>query len=270
MAALLKPIGYIHSSRKLKLEAPRQGALDRSGEIARLTLEAGKNFEQALEDLSGFSHLWLISQFHLNETWKAKVKPPRGSSTKRGVFATRSPYRPNPLGLSCVELIEIKGRHLWIKGSDLLDGTPVLDIKPYVSESDSFPQARQGWLIDRSPQYEIVSSPLYNSQMAWLSSRGLETLQSTVVQQLERNPLDSSSKRVRELEPNLAIFSYRTWRVVFRVGAQTIELLEVRSGYSKAELLEPGDQYQDKSLHRDFQVAFRFSLNSSIYSDLAY
>lgn len=264
---MMKPIGFVHSTRKLKLEAPRQGALDRSKEIQRIALEPGQNFEQALEDLGDFSHVWLISQFHLNDTWNTKVKPPRGSKAKRGVFATRSPYRPNQIGLSCVELVEIKGRNLWVTGSDLLDGTPILDIKPYVVESDSFPNASIGWMENRSFQYEIIRSPQFLRQIDWLDKNGLKQFDSTIVQQLERNPLDSSSKRVKMIEDGLAVFAYRTWRVIFKVGSQTLELLEIRSGYSPQELLAPEDKCKDKNRHRDFIVSFGWSADYLLQRD---
>ncbi len=252
----MKPIGFLHSARKLKLEAPRQGSLDQSKEIARITLEQGQNFEQALEDIEGFSHLWLIYTFHLNTTWKAKVKPPRGSKKQRGVFATRSPYRPNPLGLSCVQFIEKQGRHLWVSGSDLIDGTPILDLKPYVIESDSFPRAQQGWLEDRGEKLQIVSSPLYLSQLEWLGRHGLSLLHSTATQQLERDPFDSSSKRVKDLGDGHGVFAYRTWRILFQIGSSTLEINEIQSGYSLKDLMTEADQYEDKQIHRDFQALF--------------
>ncbi len=109
--------------------------------------------ENALRGIEGYSHLWLIWQFSeiKNEEWHPTVRPPRlGGNTRMGVFATRSPYRPNPIGLSSVKLIGIEkdethGFVLKVSGSDLLDGTPILDIKPYLSFTDSHPDAKNGF-----------------------------------------------------------------------------------------------------------------------------
>lgn len=254
---IVNPIGTLFCNRQLKLEAPRQGAFDHSQEIARITLNAGHNFEQALEDIEGFSHIWLIYLFDQNKTWKPKVKPPRGSVIRRGVFATRSPYRPNPIGMSCVQLIEKKGRHLWVTGSDLLDGTPILDIKPYIIESDSFPQAKQGWLEGRY-RFSFHQTGLFQRQLRWLEDHGLNQLASTIYQQLEIDPFDGSSKRVRRNDEDSAdgTYAYRTWRIAFAVGDTAIELQEIFSGYSNSEIASDEDPYQDKELHRRFISAF--------------
>ena len=105
----------------------------------------GNNFEQALDDIEGMERLWLIYLFHRNQGWKPKVMPPRGDK-KRGLFATRSPHRPNSIGMSCVRLESREGRKLWVSEYDLLDRTPILDVKPYLPYADSFPDAKTGWL----------------------------------------------------------------------------------------------------------------------------
>lgn len=101
--------------------------------------------EKVLQDLNGFDRVWLIFVFHQSEGWKSSVKPPRGGP-KRGVYSTRAPHRPNAIGLSAVELLKIEGRTLYLRGVDLLDGTPVLDIKPYVPYADAFPDSKAGWI----------------------------------------------------------------------------------------------------------------------------
>jgi tRNA-Thr(GGU) m(6)t(6)A37 methyltransferase TsaA len=105
-------------------------------------LERNRNFEQALKDLEGFERIWVIYLFHLNDSWKPMVTPPRNKGKKVGVFASRSPHRPNGIGLSCVTLNRIEGLNIYISNSDILDGSPVLDIKPYLPWSDSFPDSK--------------------------------------------------------------------------------------------------------------------------------
>lgn len=103
---------------------------------------------ELFRDLEGFSHIWLLPWFHLNGPRKRPlVQPPRGGP-KRGVLSTRAPHRPNPLGLSVVELLGVEGRVLRVRGLDLIDGTPILDIKPYIRDYDAWPNASRGWLED--------------------------------------------------------------------------------------------------------------------------
>ena len=141
---VLKPIGFAHTPFSERASAPRQPY---AAEGARGTIELLPNcdFEHALSDLDAWDHIWVIFWFHLNAGWRPKVLPPR-SQKRRGVFATRSPHRPNPIGLSVVELEAIDGLTLKIRNVDLLDGTPVLDIKPYVPTFDAIAAERTGWL----------------------------------------------------------------------------------------------------------------------------
>ena len=141
------PIGTYHSEAKAPYEAARQ-PLERIQTQGEIVLESGQQFEQALEDLEGFERIWVIYVFHHNNHWKPKVLPPRGSDHKVGVFASRAPYRPNPIGISCVKLVKIVGLKITIEGTDLLDGTPVLDIKPYLPYADAFPESRTGWVAE--------------------------------------------------------------------------------------------------------------------------
>jgi tRNA-Thr(GGU) m(6)t(6)A37 methyltransferase TsaA len=160
------PIGVIHSCYKEKFGIPRQPGLVTE---ARATLELlpPYNREEAVRGLEGFSHLWVVFVFHasLGEQWKPTVRPPRlGGNRRLGVFATRSPVRPNPIGLSVVALEKIVcegGRvELHLKGIDLLDGTPVLDIKPYVPYVDSIPGAAAGFAeAPPAPSFRVRFSP---------------------------------------------------------------------------------------------------------------
>ena len=120
---------------------------------ARIVFEPEYRDPNALVGLEGYSHLWLIWQFSTvaaeyaaGKSWRPTVRPPRlGGNARRGVFATRSPYRPNALGLSCVELAGIENGDILVKGADLLDGTPIFDIKPYLPYVDAHPEARGGF-----------------------------------------------------------------------------------------------------------------------------
>ena len=157
-----RPIGIINSPYARRIDAPHQGTVvegTESGEPALATLMLADWVDaSAFQDLDGFERIWLIFAFHLSEGWKSTVKPPRGGP-KRGVLATRSPHRPNSIGLSAVELQKIEGRTLHLRGVDLLDGTPVLDIKPYVPYADAFPEAKAGWIDELDSQQGKQSAP---------------------------------------------------------------------------------------------------------------
>lgn len=148
----MKPIAHIHTDFKTKFGIPRQAGVvpDTSGEI--VFLPAYRN-PDALRGLNGFSHLWLLWEFSQakREGFSPTVRPPRlGGNVRMGVFATRSPFRPNPIGLSCVKLERIdledpRGPVIYVRGADLLDGTPIYDIKPYLAYTDAHPEATDGF-----------------------------------------------------------------------------------------------------------------------------
>jgi tRNA-Thr(GGU) m(6)t(6)A37 methyltransferase TsaA len=141
-----EPIGFLESCYPDKFGTPRQPGLAPSSK-ARLKILPQYQPQQALEGLSQFSHVWVIFIFHQNSNsrFHAKVHPPRLEGDSIGVFATRSPHRPNPIGLSLVELEKIEGDTLLLRGVDLVNGTPVLDIKPYLPAVEARPEALSGW-----------------------------------------------------------------------------------------------------------------------------
>lgn len=159
---IYRPIGILQSPYSRRIDAPHQSTVvagTKTGDFAMATLELQHWLdEKVIQDLSGFDRLWLIFAFHLSQGWKSSIKPPRGGP-KRGVLATRSPHRPNSIGLSAVELLTIKGRTLHLRGVDLLDGTPVLDIKPYVPYADAFPDAKAGWIDELDARLGRHSAP---------------------------------------------------------------------------------------------------------------
>lgn len=150
---VIEPIAYIRTSFPEKFGIPRQSGLA-SNLKARVVFEPQYRNADAVRGLEGFSHIWLIWEFSANRKsgWQPTVRPPRlGGNAHMGVFATRSPFRPNPLGLSCVELESIDadasdGPVLVVRGADLMDGTPVYDIKPYIKYADSRPHALCGYV----------------------------------------------------------------------------------------------------------------------------
>jgi len=154
------PIGIVHSPFKEKFGVPRQPGIATAAP-ATLELLPPYDREEALEGLDGFSHVWLLFAFHATaaQGWQPTVRPPRlGGNARVGVFASRSMFRPNPIGLSVVELAGF-GREdgrllLHLRGADLIDGTPVLDIKPYVPYADSIPDARGGF-ADSTPEARL-------------------------------------------------------------------------------------------------------------------
>lgn len=167
----LSPIGVFHCPQKYTYEVPRQGSLnslDHEGFIL-LSSELSKS---CLIDLEGFSHIWILYHFHQNSEWHAMVSPPRQGQAKVGVFASRSPHRPNPIGLSLVRLNKIKFPKIYVSGYDLIDQTPVLDIKPYLQYSDSPPSTvQQGWVdaLPSSRNFQLNYSEPAQKALHWLN-----------------------------------------------------------------------------------------------------
>lgn len=159
-------IGTLHSPFREKFGIPRQPGLAPHA-ISRLVLLPEYATAECLAGLDSFSHLWLTFVFHATaqQGWQPSVRPPRLGGNKRlGIFATRTMFRPNPVGLSVVELVEIvdgkHGKELLLRGADLLDGTPVLDIKPYLPYADAYPDARSGFAPTAPPLLQVIWSEL--------------------------------------------------------------------------------------------------------------
>ena len=138
-------IGVVRSRFTERHGTPRQPGFGDPAP-ARIELFARTVHPDAVADLDSFDHVWLVTWLHLNGARRRPtVRPPRGGP-RRGVLATRAPHRPNPIGLSAVRLLEVRGLVLHVQGVDLIDGTPVLDVKPYVPDFDALPRASRGWL----------------------------------------------------------------------------------------------------------------------------
>ena len=169
----INPIAYIRTEFPEKFGIPRQSGLA-DNLRARIVFEPEYRNHDAVRGLDGFSHIWLIWEFSANKRscWQPTVRPPRlGGNEHMGVFATRSPFRPNPLGLSCVSLERIdmddrEGPVIHVRGADLMDGTPIYDIKPYIKYADSRPHAVCGY-VDSLPErtLKVVLPPECSSMV---------------------------------------------------------------------------------------------------------
>ena len=166
MEHLIKPIAHVRSDFSSKFGIPRQAGIVEELE-SLLVFEPEYRDPEALRGIEGFSHLWLIWQFseNLRSGFSPTVRPPRlGGNERLGVFATRSPFRPNALGLSCVKLVAVErsekeGMVLRLAGADLMDGTPVYDIKPYVPYADCHPEALSGFAADSGATLKVRFAP---------------------------------------------------------------------------------------------------------------
>ena len=256
----MTPIGIFHCDAQYPYDVPRQGTLA-EGNVGEIELAEGRGFEDAAADLVGFSRIWLVFVFDRNiGTWHPKVQPPRHTDRKIGVFATRSPYRPNPLGLTCAELLAVEGRRIRVKAHDLLDGTPILDIKPYLPYADAFPAAQTGWAAEDEELYSVEFSDRARAQCDWLAAHGVPCLEQFVRTRLECAPLNAKRNRLvpdPQQRGEAPMLAYRTWRVRFHCDSVTraIHVLEILSGYRPEDLLpDAPDPYSDKAVHREFNA----------------
>jgi tRNA (adenine37-N6)-methyltransferase len=194
-----KPIGTIESCFKEKFGIPRQPGLVASIE-STIRLDPEQPFLiQSLKRIEEFSHLWVITVFHAHgaHSWKPTIRPPRlGGAEKVGVLASRSPHRPNPIGLSAVELVRVDpaAGTLLVRGGDFLDGTPVLDLKPYLPYADAIPQATSGWASDPIERVPVKFEPEAEVQIQ-SAERARPGLRAMITEVLELDPRPAFQKR---------------------------------------------------------------------------
>ncbi len=250
------PIAVFHGIAARKYDAPRQGVFDGGNGVVEFAPD--RNFETALRDLAGFERAWLLFVFDRNVgTWRPTARPPIAPSagTRRvGLFATRSPYRPNPIGLSCVRILGVEGLCVRVAEADLLDGTPVLDLKPYVPAADAFPEASAGWVERQAAdQWTVEEAGEFREQAAALLAWQGRDIAATARLQLSHAPFDATRKRVSQTKEGWTL-SLRMFRIDFVAdpAARRLTLLRIRSGYTTADLACPDDPYGDKELHRKF------------------
>ncbi|SCA58390.1 Uncharacterized protein AB751O23_AA_00590 [Chlamydiales bacterium SCGC AB-751-O23] len=227
----LQTIGYFHGDFEEKYEAAKQGSLIKSSK-GKIILSEGQNYEQALEDLQGFERIWVIFHMHKVKNWKRKVQPPH-SEKKRSVFATRSPHRPNPIGMSCVKLQSVKGRTLFIQEHDLLNETPILDIKPYLSYSDSFPEAGMGWLEEEGEirNYSIQMAEECGKEMEALKSQQGIDLYKSIFPRLSFYPFPKSFNRIKALNQEGSFeIAYKNFRLFFTLDedSKSVYIFEIK------------------------------------------
>ena len=263
----MTPIGKFFGDAVYKYDAPRQGRLF-AGHPGRIVLNPGQNFEMALRDLDGFERIWVIFLFHENAGWRPTTRPPVPPKGKDrvGTFASRSPYRPNPIGLSCVRLLKIDGLTLYVDEADLLNETPILDIKPYIPMADAFPNAKAGWVEEQvGDLWNIEVAETFAAQNRWIAERSAFDLLSFAQVQLSRGNFSKdvfdSSRRRLTLDENAktGILAYRTFRIHFSYdeSLRKVCLQKIASGYTAEDLRENSeDKYGDKQLHRGFVKIF--------------
>jgi tRNA-Thr(GGU) m(6)t(6)A37 methyltransferase TsaA len=232
---VVRPIGFVRSPFREKVEAPRQGtAGGATGEIELLP-----GLEDALDDLGGFERIWVLFWFDRAHGWHPKVLPPR-SGKKRGVFATRSPHRPNPIGMTAVRLVRIDGRVLHVDGLDLVDGTPVLDLKPYLPYADAFVASVAGWTSapDERPGWDVSFAPLADEQLAWIAREAGLDLRARVASALGLGPQPHAYRRIKEASDGGRVLAVKEWRARFAVDADTRRIVVERidTGYRPRDL----------------------------------
>lgn len=143
---IYKPIGVIRSPFKTSDQAPRQGVFSENEGI----IEVFTEYKEGLDDIEGFSHVIVLYHLHLSTGYSLKLVP-SVDNKERGVFTTRSPRRPNPIGLAVIEITKVEGNKIYSRDIDMVDGTPLLDIKPYIPDLNP-PEARTGWMGDKFSQ----------------------------------------------------------------------------------------------------------------------
>jgi tRNA-Thr(GGU) m(6)t(6)A37 methyltransferase TsaA len=249
------PIGRVRSPYREKMSAPRQGTLSK-GVLSQIVLFDDPRLEHALDGIEAWSHLWVLFWFDRDPHFSPKVQPPR-SARRLGVFATRSPHRPNPIGLTAARLVRREGKTLWLDGLDLLDDTGVLDLKPYVPYADRLEDANQGWLeVEGAGAWELGWSELVLEQLSFLQRFAVD-LRSPLELILEAGPFAHPSRRIRR-EGSRGILALKEYRICFEVVDRRIELASIESGYTDDPSMSTDDPEQSAALavHRAFRSNF--------------
>lgn len=253
----LERIGTIYHQARRKAELPFQGKYNPHG-LAVIQVEKPYQSHNYLAEIEQFQHLWLIFGFHLNSKTSHKARLPARNSFHPGVFASRSPYRPNQLGLSCVELQKREGSKLYVRSFDLLDQTPIYDIKPYVPSYDALSQSRVPQALTSVEERKIIFLAAFEEKNSWLIENCELDLKYLCHSQLAIGPLGKDRKRIQWTSESQGLLAFRTWRIMFEITKREMQVLDIHSGYSQDELkLAKIDPYQDKKQHLNFCQVFR-------------
>ncbi|MFI5302409.1 MAG: tRNA (N6-threonylcarbamoyladenosine(37)-N6)-methyltransferase TrmO [Polyangiales bacterium] len=265
----LAPIGFARTPFVERAQAPRQPRAA-AGVRGTIELVAGCGFEDALCDLEGWDYVWVIFWFdrnacELGKGWRPKVLPPR-STKRRGVFSTRSPHRPNPIGLSVLRLERVEGLVLHVSDVDLLDGTPVLDVKPYVRWTDAIPDARAGWLEDEElrattrerpndplAKHAVTFSPLARAQLEFLREAGVE-IEASIYATLSLGPQAHAYRRIRRASDGTGTLAVKEWRARFAVDGRAIEVKAIASGYRDDQPADAPERAPSRAAHVGFRA----------------
>jgi tRNA-Thr(GGU) m(6)t(6)A37 methyltransferase TsaA len=245
------PIGVVHSPFVDKSSAPRQPAAARDV-AGTVELFDTPGMTDAACDLEGWDHLWIVFVFHRAGGFRPKVAPPRSVGRRLGVLATRSPHRPNPIGLSVVRLERVEGLVLHVRGMDMIEGTPVLDVKPYVAYTDAIVDAKEGWLAEADPRpaWDVRFEPAAEAALAFLVEHGVD-LRAPVTQALSLGPEPHAYRRIRRDDRGLAL-AWKDWRARFVVDGHAIVVTAIVTGYRPRQLAEG----EAPPVHLAFAAAF--------------
>lgn len=219
----MKIIGHIETDFKEKFGIPRQSGIVEET-VGKIIFEKKYQVPEAFRGLEDFSHIWILWKFSKaeREDWSPTVRPPLlGGNKRMGVFSTRSPFRPNPIGLSSVKLDRIeytkdRGPVLWVRGADLLDGTPIYDVKPYLAYADSHPDAVGGFtenLEERKLQVKALCEEFYSLP---------EDKQAEIIKILEQDPTPSYKKDGEEYGMH-----YGEYEIKFYIGEKTLYITKI-------------------------------------------
>lgn len=224
MKFTVEPIAHIETDFSSKFGIPRQSGLVDELE-AKIIFEPQYRIPEAFRGLEGYSHIWLLWQFSecADKEWSPTVRPPRlGGNKRMGVFASRSPFRPNSIGLSCVKLISIdetdeNGTVLTVSGADLLDGTPIIDVKPYLPYVDSHPEASGGFALqEKEGSLDVIFAAELLSNIPADKQEALRA----VLKQDPRPQYQNDPKRIYGLE-------FAGYDVRFKVKENLLTVVEV-------------------------------------------
>jgi len=254
----VKVIGRVESPLKELASAPRQG--DEGAPEAWLVFDA--DMLPALDGLCVGDEVIAVTWLHRARRDVLAVHP-RGDASRplAGVFSTRSPHRPNPIGLSALRLLRVDGLDLHVLDVDLLDGTPVLDIKPYVAYTDAFPASGSGWLqpgaADPGKSYAVTFSPEAEKQLAWIAARSPLPLRERIAATLRLGPQPHPYRRIKRSKEGGMMLAVQDWRATFQVEDSLLNVSRIHSGYTSARMAEGNpDPSGILLLHREFTMAF--------------